>query len=154
MKRIYPIEAWCIDCRRCEVACKTFHSKSKNTVEAYKSEYPEPVSRIRVEGGPFLSIAVNCRHCSDPLCVEGCISGALTRDKETGLAVLDEAQCIGCGTCVSLCPYGCVHINEAAEKPFAYKCDLCSDGQRAPGIPQCVLACPNNALIYIESEGR
>ena len=25
MKRVYAIEDWCIDCKRCEVACKEEH---------------------------------------------------------------------------------------------------------------------------------
>ena len=40
MKRIYAIEAWCVDCRRCEVACKTFHSKSRDTVRAFRWNTP------------------------------------------------------------------------------------------------------------------
>lgn len=50
MKRIYAIETWCVYCKRCEVACKTFHSASKDAVRALAVEYPVPQSRVRVEG--------------------------------------------------------------------------------------------------------
>lgn len=153
MKRIYAIEHWCIDCRRCEVACKTFHSKSGDTVKAYLCEFPEPQNRVRVEGDAMLSVAVNCRHCAQPKCVEGCISGAMRKSPVTGVVTSDPRKCVGCRTCVSMCPFGCVAVEEAAEKEIAYKCDLCGDGRGEPGEPSCVEACPNRALIYVESEG-
>lgn len=153
MKRIYAIESWCIDCRRCEVACKTFHSKSKVTVKALTIEMPVPQNRVRVEGGKQLSVAVNCRHCADPKCVEGCISGAMTKNPVTGVVSSDPEKCVGCRTCVSMCPFGCVRIEDAEVKAVAYKCDLCGDEPGQPGEPSCVKACPNKALIYVESEG-
>lgn len=146
MKKIFAIESLCVDCKRCEVACKTFHSKSQNTVLAHKFENcSDP--RIRVEGSAIQSLAVNCRHCPEPLCVEGCISGAMQKDPITGVVTSDPEKCVACGTCVALCPFGCVHLEEVA-----IKCDLCGDGKGNPGDPSCVKACPNRALIYIESE--
>ena len=153
MKRIYAIERWCIDCKRCEVACKTFHSQSKNTVKAFLTEFPEPQNRVRVEGGKQLSVAVNCRHCANPKCVEGCISGAMTKNPVTGVVTSDPEKCVGCRTCVSMCPFGAVRIEDVLEKAVAFKCDLCGDGKGEPGEPSCVAACPNKALIYVESEG-
>ena len=50
MKRIYAIEPWCLDCKRCEIACKTRHSASRETVKALCAEDPAPVARVRVEG--------------------------------------------------------------------------------------------------------
>lgn len=147
MKRIYAIEEWCIDCKRCEVACKTFHSASKNAVKAYKIENA-PEARIRVEGTTQVSVAVNCRQCPAPACVDACISGAMQRNPETGVITSDPQKCVGCRTCVSACPFGAVHI-----ETVALKCDLCGDGAGQPGEPRCVEACPNRALIYVESEG-
>ena len=152
MKRIYAIESWCIDCKRCEVACKTFHSKSKDTVKAYKLESPEPQSRIRVEGTTHLSIAINCRHCDQPKCVEGCISGAMRKNPVTGIVTSDPAKCVGCRTCVSMCPFGAVHVEDIGPKGIAYKCDFCAEVPGQPGIPSCVTACPNRALIYVDSQ--
>ena len=152
MKRIYAIEAWCIDCKRCEVACKVFHSKSGDAVKAYKLEYPEPQNRIRVEGNKVVSIAVNCRHCAKPGCVEGCISGAMTKHPVTGVVTSDPEKCVGCRTCVSMCPFGAVRIEEQGDRAIAFKFDLCGDGHGEPGDPSCVKACPNRALIYVESE--
>ncbi len=153
MKRIYAIESWCLDCKRCEIACKTRHSASHETVKALCAEDSAPVARVRVEGDLHLSLAVNCRHCAHPACVEGCISGAMRKDPETGLVSSDPLKCVGCRTCVSMCPYGCVQVVRVGRRDIALKCDLCSDDGSAPGQPSCVAACPNGALIYVESEG-
>lgn len=153
MKRVYALEAWCIDCKRCEVACKAFHSRFQDAVKAYKLGDATAKSRVRVEGGPAISIAVNCRHCPRPKCVEGCISGAMRRDPATGVVTSDPQKCVGCRTCVSMCPFGCVTVESVGAKEVAIKCDLCGDGSGKPGEPSCVAACPNRALIYVESEG-
>ena len=58
MKKVFAREELCINCRLCEVYCKTAHSKSKDVVKAYKSENPEPVSRISVFGDKVPSVAV------------------------------------------------------------------------------------------------
>lgn len=141
MKRVYAIEKWCLDCKLCEVYCKTAHSKSKDIIKAYKTEKPEPVSRIRVEGDTVISVAVSCRHCEEPLCVTGCITGAMRKDPATGIVTCDQDKCVGCRTCMAMCPYGCVQVVDVA-----FKCDLCQDD----GNPACVANCPNRALIYIE----
>lgn len=154
MKRIYALEEWCIDCKRCEVACKAFHSKSKDPVKAFLYEQPKPRNRVRVEGNRTLSIAINCRHCPTAKCVEGCISGAMTRNPETGVVTSNPEKCVGCRTCVSMCPFGAVTIEEGPTHPIAFKCDLCGDELGVPGNPSCVAACPNRALIYVESEGN
>lgn len=152
MKRIYAIQAWCLDCKRCEVACKTFHSPFENTVKAFKLGESDLHSRVRVEGTKTTSIAINCRHCENPQCVMGCISGAMQKDPVTGVVTSDPERCVGCRTCVSMCPFGAVHVEEVSVKGIAYKCDLCGDVLGEPGTPQCVAACPNRALIYVESE--
>ena len=153
MKKIYALEDWCIDCRRCEVACKAFHSKYKDAVKAYTLKDETAKNRVHVEGESMLSIAVNCRHCAKPRCVEGCISGAMRKDPLTGVVTSDPEKCVGCRTCVSMCPFGCVTVEPIDGKALAIKCDLCGDGHGQPGEPSCVAACPNRALIYVESEG-
>lgn len=168
MKKIYAIEDWCLDCKRCEVACKAFHSVYKDAVKAYALGDTTALNRVRVEGDLVHSVAVNCRHCAKPKCVEGCISGAMQKDPVTGVVTSDPARCVGCRTCVSMCPFGCVRVEpvgpmpggadatdagECGVKPIAIKCDLYGDGHGQPDEPSCVAACPNRALIYVESEG-
>ena len=110
-------------------------------VKALKGAAVHP--NIRIEEGPGgISCAGACRHCSEPLCVRGCISGALqVRD---GVVTIDESKCVGCYTCVASCPYGAV-------LPGAHgavqKCELCT---QSGGVPACVEHCPNKAIVFEE----
>lgn len=143
MKKVFAREQYCINCRLCEVYCKTNHSKSKDVVTAYKHESPEPQARISVYGSSKASVAVNCRHCADPACVKACITGAMTKDKKTGIVSVNEEKCIGCMTCLAVCPVGCIKAGTTA-----VKCDLCSGEE-----PACVKNCPNKALVWADDGG-
>lgn len=141
MKRVYAVEKLCLNCKLCEVYCKTAHSKSKNIIKAYKYETPVPESRIFIEGDNTASLAFSCRHCEHPACVEACITGAMLKDPETGVVTNIKERCIGCMTCLLVCPYGAIRPGH-----IAYKCDLC----QGEATPACVANCPNRALVYIE----
>lgn len=143
MKKVYAKEALCLNCRLCEVFCRTAHSQTKDIIKAHLKENPQPVSRITVEGDNMDSVAVNCRHCDNPACVAACITGAMQKNPETGTVTCDESRCIGCMTCLAVCPIGC--IKAAAT---AVKCDLC----QGEDIPACVKNCPNQALVYADTE--
>ena len=60
------------------------------------------------------------------------------KDPETGMVYCDQNLCVGCRTCVSMCPFGAVQVVEVNGITKAYKCDLCSDGTGEPGCPSCV----------------
>lgn len=141
MKKVYAIEKLCLNCRLCEVYCKTAHSQSKDIVKAYKFEQPSPVARIFVEGDNHRSFALQCRHCVKPKCVEACITGAMQKDPVTGIVSNDAERCVGCMTCLAVCPFGALK-----EGSVAYKCDLCQGEEE----PACVKNCPNHALIYVD----
>ena len=83
---------------------------------------------------------------------DGYLEEGQTPRSLTGVVTTDPARCVGCRTCVSMCPFGAVRVMNTATKPLAFKCDLCGDGAGTPGTPSCVAACPNRALIYVESE--
>lgn len=78
--------------------------------------------------------------------MEACIAGALRRDKDSGTINLDEDRCVGCWTCVMLCPFGGIVSNR--ERNVAHKCD----GREESCELACVLACPTEALICCEPE--
>jgi len=145
MKRILVEEEVCMGCGLCEVYCIAQHSKSKDIIKAYKREHPRPLSRVRKEESKPVSFAVQCRHCKDPPCVIACLSGAMRLDEETGLVVHDAEKCMGCWTCIMVCPYGAVIMDNSSRKVVA-KCDLCPDLD----VPACVANCPNEALICVE----
>lgn len=142
MKRVYVNEEWCLGCRLCEYNCTWANSGIADMVKALKDKPLTP--RIRVEEDGKITYAVSCRHCENPLCVKGCIAGAL--HVENGVVMIDQEKCVGCFTCVLLCPYGAVA--PAPEGKAAMKCQLCLDNQA--GAPACVKGCPNRAIVYEE----
>ena len=101
--------------------------------------------RIHVEGDERITYAVSCRHCTDPLCVKCCISGAL--GKKDGVIRIDPERCVGCFTCVLVCPYGAL---APSERGVMQKCELCLEN--ACGEPACAKGCPNRAIVYEERE--
>ena len=140
MKRICVNENVCIGCRLCEIHCIVAHSKSKNIIKAFKRETPRPLPRVHVEEIKPLSFALQCRHCEEPDCVYACLTGAMYIDDD-GIVRHNPDKCIGCWTCIMVCPYGVIERDER-ERRIASKCDLCPDLDE----PACVANCPNEAL--------
>jgi carbon-monoxide dehydrogenase iron sulfur subunit len=143
MKKVYAKEEVCIGCKLCEVYCRTEHSRSKNIIKAHKAEDPRPVARVLVEETRPVSFAVQCRHCDEPICVESCITGAMMKD-ESGKVTYNQEKCVGCWTCVLVCPHGAPQRDLDRRK--IAKCDLCPGRE----TPACVEGCPNQALVYEE----
>jgi len=141
MKRIRILEQYCMGCRLCEIYCAVQHSKSKDLMKAYKGEYPKPMPRILVEEKGYVSFAIQCRHCEDAPCIDACIAGAMHRDPTTGAVLCDEERCVGCWTCIMVCPFGV--IMKGGERKVVSKCDLCLGEEE----PVCVKKCPNEALV-------
>lgn len=112
-------------------------------IKALKDRTIHP--RIRIEGDNQVSFAVSCRHCTDPLCVKSCIAGALS--KKDGVVCIDQNKCVGCHTCVLVCPYGALMPSESG---VMQKCELCIGN--AGGKPACVQGCPNKAIIFEERD--
>lgn len=141
----------CIACDDCVRACASTHDNNP---------------RFKRHGATHghLQVTNACMHCADPVCLIGCPTGAIHRH-ETGPVVIDDATCIGCGTCANSCPYdnismveirdseGGFVVDEATGAPIvkATKCDLCYDQL---GGPACQRACPHDALIRIDMRDR
>lgn len=148
MKRIFVDEAVCIGCHLCEVYCQAVHSRSKDLVKAFNRESPPPVPRLRLEAKEPVSFSVHCRQCEEPACAYACLTGALQRDGETGMVLVDVERCIGCWTCILACPFGAIRRDMESGK--IAKCDLCRS--LGEDTPVCVSRCPNEALIYAEGQ--
>lgn len=141
MKRVYVNEEWCLGCHLCEYNCAFANSGLDDMVKALKDKTIFP--RVHVEDCEGIHYAVSCRHCKDPLCVKSCIAGAISI--EDGVIKIDRNKCVGCLTCMLVCPYGAV---AAGESGAAQKCELCLSN--SCGEPACVKGCPNNAIVYEE----
>ena len=99
--------------------------------------------RIRIEEKDGVSFAVSCRHCTEPICVKSCISGSLS--VEDGVVRIDRNKCVGCYTCVLVCPFGAV---TPSKDGVMQKCELCIEN--TGGRPACVEGCPNKAIVFEE----
>lgn len=141
MKKVYVDEKWCLGCHLCEYNCAFANSGISNMVKALKDKPIYP--RVHIEESDKITYAVSCRHCEDPICVKSCISGALSI--KDGVICIDHDKCIGCLTCILVCPYGAV---AQGENGVVQKCELCLEN--SCGSPACVAGCPNNAIIYEE----
>ena len=63
-----------------------------------------------------------------------------------GIVDFQEENCIGCGYCVTGCPFDIPRISKKDKK--AYKCTLCSDRVAVGLEPACVKACPTGAIVF------
>lgn len=141
MKRVYVNEMWCLGCHLCEYNCAFANSGMTDMVKALKDKPLFP--RIHVEENDQISFAVSCRHCTDPICVKSCIAGALSA--QDGVIRVDRNKCVGCLTCILVCPFGA--LAQGADGVMQ-KCELCVNN--ACGEPACVAGCPNQAIVYEE----
>ncbi len=141
MKRIYVNEKWCLGCHLCEYYCAYANSGVRDMVKALKDVVINP--RIHIEGKSGVHFAVSCRHCTEPMCVKGCITGALTL--ENGMITIDKHKCVGCYTCILSCPYGAIM---PSDEGAMQKCEFCT--QNSMGSPACVAGCPNQAIVFEE----
>lgn len=146
MKRIRINEEYCIGCRLCEVHCLVQHSRSRKIIKAFREERDVIEPRLRVEEMGYHSFALQCRHCEDAPCIEACMTGAMSRDPETGAVLCDTERCVGCWMCIMVCPVGA--IKRGAREQIASKCDLCMGEE----LPACVANCPNEALVLEDED--
>lgn len=144
MKRVYVNEEWCLGCHLCEYNCAFANSGKPNMAVALKGKPIFP--NIHVEGDDKITYAVSCRHCEDPICVRSCIAGALSKS-DAGVVQIDHSRCVGCYTCLLVCPYGAL---APGADGLMSKCELCLTN--GLGEPACVTGCPNRAIVYEERE--
>jgi len=135
----------CTGCLSCRLACAVAHSKA-GTLFGAAAAGEKPKTRIFVHRLEGVNLPLNCRHCTDPPCVDACIAGSM-HIADDGLVTNHDRQerCIGCWMCVMACPFGVIRDTGGAA-PKAIKCDRQCTFEG--GIPACVRACPTGALVY------
>jgi len=141
MKIIVTDYRRCVGCHSCELACAISKSKSQTLLEAILEE-PRPASRVRVVAVQRHPIPMQCPQCEDAPCAAVCPTKALYRLTPENPVVFQEALCIGCSSCVLVCPFGAIR---KAPGGVMAKCDLCIARLEQGKLPACVEACPTNA---------
>ena len=139
----------CIGCGICELVCSMEKTEDRS--------FNPSKSRIRVcRFDPAINIAVACRLCEKPSCVNACPKKALSQ-AQSGIIHVDENKCNGCNWCIKACPYGSISIDP--DKRVAALCDLC-EGRKGIGVfpgrkiasPACVEWCPEEAIELLTDE--
>jgi formate dehydrogenase gamma subunit len=131
----------CIGCSACVSACKEGWDvgvgATRNWVRTVES------GRRGEDLGVSFYVGL-CMQCEDHPCTTDCPSGA-TFMNERGVVTVDPDLCIGCGNCVSNCPYGARTIDRA--RGIVQKCNLCEPFAARGEEPFCVATCPADARI-------
>lgn len=144
MKRILINQELCDGCKNCQVACMAEHTESKSILNLNLAD-PANQARNFIEMGPNgKAVPVFCRHCDEPACVTACMSGAMTKNPDTGVVSNDPAICAGCWMCVMTCPFSIVRPDYQGKA--AIKCDFCA----GRSFPRCVESCPTGAITLVE----
>jgi protein NrfC len=140
----------CTGCTTCMLSCSLVHYGVQNL----------SLARIQIMQDSFGKFPTDikmapCRQCVTPVCVENCPVGAAYVDTKNGnVRRIDMEKCIGCQTCLKMCPqqpHRPVWNNVLSKSS---KCDLCLDTpywneKGGPGGKQaCVTNCPMHALKF------
>ncbi len=147
----------CTGCRACTVACKQWKGLPAE-ITPFVGEYqshpdlsPDTLTIIRMnermEGDKFHwdMMKFQCMHCGDAGCVKSCPQEALFYEGN-GIVGFDIDKCIGCGYCVTNCPFGVPHIDERTNK--STKCNLCTDRVANGMVPSCAQTCTADAIYF------
>ena len=153
----------CIGCKACQVACMEWNDL-RDEIGTCTGHYDNPADlsdqswtlmRFTEYENPngnleWLIRKDGCMHCADPGCLKACPSPGAIVKYSNGIVDFIEENCIGCGYCVTGCPFDVPRISKKDNK--AYKCTLCSDRVGVGLEPACVKACPTGAIHFGSKE--
>ncbi|MDA8128683.1 MAG: formate dehydrogenase subunit beta [Betaproteobacteria bacterium] len=153
----------CIGCKACQAACMEWNDL-RDEVGTNVGIYDNPrdlsdqswtvmrFSEVEVEQGrlEWLIRKDGCMHCEDPGCLKACPSPGAIVQYANGIVDFHEEHCIGCGYCLTGCPFNIPRISKKDSK--AYKCTLCSDRVAVGLEPACIKTCPTGALVFGSKE--
>jgi formate dehydrogenase iron-sulfur subunit len=149
----------CIGCKACQVACMEWNDL-RDGIGTNIGQYQNPhdlsdstwtlmrFAEVENTKGDleWLIRKDGCMHCADPGCLKACPSPGAIVQYANGIVDFHEENCIGCGYCVTGCPFDIPRISKKDKK--AYKCTLCSDRVAVGLEPACIKACPTGALVF------
>jgi formate dehydrogenase iron-sulfur subunit len=152
----------CIGCKACQSACMEWNDL-RDVVGDSQGYYDNPrdltdeswtVMRFfEVEPDGKLEWLIRkdgCMHCADPGCLKACPAPGAIVQYSNGIVDFHQENCIGCGYCITGCPFNIPRISQQDSK--AYKCTLCSDRVSVGLEPACVKTCPTGAIVFGSKE--
>ena len=150
----------CIGCKACQSACMEWNDLRQEPGECHGT-YDNPTDLTEnawtvmkfteydneATGNlEWLIRKDGCMHCADPGCLKACPSPGAIVQYTNGIVDFHEENCVGCGYCVTGCPFNVPRISKKDNK--AYKCTLCSDRVAVGREPACVTTCPTGAIMF------
>lgn len=153
----------CIGCKACQVACSEWN-ELRDEVGHNHGTYDNPQD-LSAETWTLMRFTEHentagnlewlirkdgCMHCADPGCLKACPSPGAIVKLANGIVDFNQDHCIGCGYCITGCPFDVPRISQKDHK--AYKCTLCSDRVAVGLEPACVKTCPTGAIVFGSKE--
>jgi formate dehydrogenase iron-sulfur subunit len=152
----------CIGCKACQAACMEWNDL-RDEVGVNTGFYTNPADlsdqswtlmrfyEENIQGSlQWLILKDGCLHCADPGCLKSCPSPGAIVQFTNGIVDFHEENCIGCGYCISGCPFNIPRMRKEDSK--VYKCTLCSDRISVGLEPACIKTCPTGALHFGSKE--
>jgi formate dehydrogenase iron-sulfur subunit len=152
----------CIGCKACQSACMEWNDL-RDQVGVNEGSYTNPPDLTdqtwnlmrfyeeQIEGSlQWLILKDQCMHCADPGCLKACPAPGAIVQYSNGIVDFHQEDCIGCGYCISGCPFNIPRLRKEDSK--VYKCTLCSDRVSVGLEPACIKACPTQALSFGSKE--
>ncbi len=150
----------CIGCKACTAACfqcndlredigdavGNYHATATDLSDRMWSVMRFAEIETPARGVEWLMRKDACMHCADPGCLKACPSPGAIVKHANGIVDMVQANCIGCGYCVSACPFNIPRVSKTDNK--AYKCTMCSDRVGVGLEPACVKTCPTGAIQF------
>jgi sulfite dehydrogenase (quinone) subunit SoeB len=133
----------CVGCKACVSACKEQWDSGPGAARDWVRTL-ETGSRA----GGDLAVTFYpglCMQCDAHPCTTDCPTGATFVDAN-GVVLVDPDVCIGCGNCVSSCPYGARNVDPV--KNVVEKCTLCAPFVARGEQPACAKTCPAECRVF------
>ncbi len=148
----------CIGCKACQVACMEWND-TRDSVGANHGVLDNPTdltenswtvmryAEVETDRGlEWLIRKDGCMHCGNPGCLKACPAPGAIVQYSNGIVDFHEENCIGCGYCITGCPFNIPRLSSRDSK--VYKCTLCSDRVAVGLEPACVKTCPTGAIVF------
>ena len=143
----------CIGCKACQVACMEWNDLRDDGRHQHRHlRQPARPDRELLDGDAvlprwnptgkleWLIRKDGCMHCADPGCLKACPAPGAIVQYSNGIVDFHEENCIGCGYCITGCPFNIPRLSKKDSK--VYKCTLCSDRVAVGLEPACIKTCP------------
>src|SRR6266571_578984 len=118
----------CIGCKACQAACMEWNDL-RDPVGVNDGFYTNPPDLTdqtwnlmrfyeeQIEGSlQWLILKDQCMHCADPGCLKACPAPGAIVQYSNGIVDFHQEDCIGCGYCISGCPFNIPRLRSEDSK--------------------------------------